>query len=261
MSDRWDEGARRVLDGIDAISSRLGVRFDRDVQRTNVIAAALRGAYAEALRDFRDRISDGSASYGGDHLREALAVEIARIAPAQPTTPRERVNTVELLRGDLWRFQPGDVVTHRNGGSYMIAAHALVESSCEPVYVYQSETDGCSWTRPKREMEDGRFAEDPVTYRAGTVPPRIEVGMVLRTPMTQRERIVLLIDGDLVDVAESSNGRRVTMNLMAIGSWPLARDWTEPGECGACDGAGSIRKFSGRAKCDACNGSGRGGHG
>jgi hypothetical protein len=89
MSDRWDEEARDI-----ATYFARGMDRPEFIDRvTNRIAAALRRAYAEALRDFRDRISDGSASYGGDHLREALAVEIARIAPAQPATPEADMAT------------------------------------------------------------------------------------------------------------------------------------------------------------------------
>lgn len=67
---------------------------------------------------------------------------------------------IDLLHGNPWMFSIGDFVTHRNGCVYRIAAKALRESDMVPVYVYSSVLGGrhfTTWTRPRAEMEDGRF--------------------------------------------------------------------------------------------------------
>lgn len=110
----------------------------------------------------------------------------------------------------------------------------------------------------------------PVTYRAGTVPPRIEVGMVLRYG-TGDWRVKSL--GDRV-VMERSQTWVLSHKAMEACRWKLARDWIEPGAtkkpepagggaceepCGApqCMGDGrapSCADESGAAECRYCSG-------
>jgi hypothetical protein len=74
----------------------------------------------------------------------------------------------------------------------------------------------------------------PVTYRAGTVPSRIDVGMVLQCPIGGTWRAVALGCDEVVfrldhDTDEYGEGRLVLMGMASVSWWPLARDWTEPG--------------------------------
>lgn len=53
---------------------------------------------------------------------------------------------------------PGEIYRHiKTGGLYRILCNASVESTLEPVVVYQSKQDGRCWTRPLEEFMDGRF--------------------------------------------------------------------------------------------------------
>jgi hypothetical protein len=55
-------------------------------------------------------------------------------------------------------FMNGEIVIHRNGSLYEIICKALEEKTMEMVYVYKSVDKGdVIWTRPIKEMEDGRF--------------------------------------------------------------------------------------------------------
>jgi hypothetical protein len=68
-------------------------------------------------------------------------------------------------------------------------------------------------------------AAPPVTYRAGTVPPRIEVGMVLR-----KEGHDVTVHGFRGDYAVCDTaGLPIEWHRLVLLGAPLARDWTEPG--------------------------------
>jgi hypothetical protein len=64
-----------------------------------------------------------------------------------------------LLYEEPWEFAVGDFVQHHGGGRYLIIAHAIEEATGTPVYTYESSGPDwfATWTRPKSEMEDGRF--------------------------------------------------------------------------------------------------------
>ena len=67
---------------------------------------------------------------------------------------------MDALFGSPWKFAIGDFVKHRDGGIYRVIAHALTEDAKVPVYVYRSfgaRPSFATWTRPRSEMEDGRF--------------------------------------------------------------------------------------------------------
>jgi hypothetical protein len=76
-------------------------------------------------------------------------------------------------------------------------------------------------------------AAPPVTYRAGTVPPRIEVGMVLR-----KEGHDVTVHGFRGDYAVCDTaGLPIEWHRLVLLGAPLARDWTESGG----DGGGRAR--------------------
>jgi hypothetical protein len=89
-----------------------------------------------------------------------------------------------------------------------------------------------AWRRGVREEPAAQ--PEPVTYRAGTVPPRIEVGMILVDPEDDRPLRVAAMDGEgEVLMQPRSGGRAVWCMEHDVEDWPLARDFTEPrgGEC------------------------------
>jgi hypothetical protein len=70
------------------------------------------------------------------------------------------VDPMKLLYDEPWMFAIGDFVEHRNGSHYRIVTHAIEEATGTPVYVYSAfggELCFTTWTRPRSEMEDGRF--------------------------------------------------------------------------------------------------------
>jgi hypothetical protein len=67
----------------------------------------------------------------------------------------------------------------------------------------------------------------PVTYRAGTVPARIEVGMVLRGPYGHTYEIVRV--GEYMVDANINGLSTEPVLLLAAQQMTLARDFTEPG--------------------------------
>ncbi|QDP65321.1 MAG: hypothetical protein Unbinned200contig1000_61 [Prokaryotic dsDNA virus sp.] len=48
-------------------------------------------------------------------------------------------------------------VHKKTGKMYVILHHGLLESSLEPVVIYQQEDGGPVWVRPAEEFFDGRF--------------------------------------------------------------------------------------------------------
>lgn len=70
---------------------------------------------------------------------------------------------MKLLYDKPWMFAVGDFVKHRGGNHYRVVAHAIEEATGTPVYVYQGfggDESFVRWTRPRSEMEDGRFVRD-----------------------------------------------------------------------------------------------------
>jgi hypothetical protein len=65
----------------------------------------------------------------------------------------EKGRCCDMARG---LFAPGDIVQHRNGGTYKIVGRCTIEATLEDCYAYRCE-GGRLWIRPAKEMEDGRF--------------------------------------------------------------------------------------------------------
>jgi hypothetical protein len=212
MTDRWDEEARRVF----AEAWRASNRADEPTPHPTLIArfaAALREAYAEGARhiialmakEFRSRGHLGHAPdqiVGEDDARreawDEAADDMEALAPiyAAPAQPAAPATLPAQLRAEALRRGP-------LGESFIGAMPDMPEPA-------------------------------PVTYRAGTVPPRIDVGMVLQCPIGGTWRAVALGCDEVVfrldhDTDEYGEGRLVLMGMASVSWWPLARDWTEPG--------------------------------
>lgn len=74
-----------------------------------------------------------------------------------PKTPEELMH---LVYGGAWMFPRGAILRHiASGGHYVVLDHALVEKTLEHVYTYRGILGATPvvFTRPRAEMEDGRF--------------------------------------------------------------------------------------------------------
>jgi hypothetical protein len=110
------------------------------------------------------------------------------------------------------------------------------EDGCAPGDCsYRPEEGSPEWHRIQARREPAA-PPAPVTYRAGTVPPRIEVGMVLRSPHTTScSWRVAHVTIDRAWLVRDDDRDRFDAPLWDIADMPLAHDWTEPGGDGGDD--------------------------
>jgi hypothetical protein len=215
MTDRWDEEARLI--------ARAFAPLWVETRATAAIAAALRRAYAEGARD--------TASMHAVHA-ECAKIE-DRLAPAQPATPRdggagERGLCLVCV---CYRrvFVDGPRTYRLNDPDAPSGLPSADCPACTKPAAPPEPDDDCSSCRGERCAFVGPIPIDapcpvcaewrkpaPVTYRAGTVPPVVRVGMVLRD-RRGNDRVVKC-DGNLL-----------------FAGWTLARDFTEPGGDGGGD--------------------------
>lgn len=127
---------------------------------------------------------------------------------------------------DAVRFNPGATAVRSEACTPGVRPPAVPWTPCP---VCASQPDAIAALTPPSPAPLPVDAPAPVTHRAGAVPPRIEVGMVLRSSA-----------GEVLHVTETNEHKaRVTTPdgyVHVVGpredfaTWPLARDWTEPTE-------------------------------
>jgi hypothetical protein len=257
ISDRWNEEADRALE---STAAAMWLGASEWIACVESVAAALRGAYAEGARDridsaFQNLIAN-LVPYLDAQSMHAVHAECAKIeerlaAPARLDAALARSEDAIRRADELIAKYDHPPQPSGEGG-------ALEDGGAgEPCNVCGSE----------RCVDSGHvpLQPAPVTYRAGTVPGKIVVGMVLRKEGGAL-RTVADATGEWIMVRDA---KKQYWNALRedVERWPLARDWTEAGggeACPACDGAGWVWQVTPdhsigdtRHECDTCNGTGR----
>jgi hypothetical protein len=200
------------------------------------IAAALRGAYAEGARpcvDIFDDFDETEIRSETTSVREAWATGRDIRDRLAPPAPKPDAPFGHISRADETQLDEAPVGVSADvcGKPCAHGSECLVLAGHDGGHETQH---GCIFYDPRPPAPPNPVSQPtaqpngggdalgkPVTYRAGTVPPVVRVGMVLRSP-GGKARVV----EQATDAYVYFEGGQCYLSCV-VRDWPLARDFTE----------------------------------